>query len=233
MTTRVVLAAACAAGLSASASFGAIIRYDASQGSLPTDQGFTYTGSMAGPLDTSGITLAHGPTTASDISAWEKQFPSGTMNFATSTWSATMNVRLTGSDFGTYSGTRRAGYHIFISDDAGRWIIAELGSSTIGLRNDAIGTGDPSVSAAMNAAFRTVTVEAGPTGAKLFLDGTLQATLPLGTGQTVRNHMLWGDGSNTTRVTLAEVREVTLVPAPGVGGLAAGTLALALRRRRR
>lgn len=233
MTTRVVLAAACAAGLVASTSHGAIIRYDATLGSLPTDQGFAYTGSIASPQDTNGLTLAHGPTTAADISAWQKQFPAGTMNFATSTWSATMNVRLTGSDFGTFSGTRRAGYHIFLSDDAGRWVIAELGSTTIGLRNDAIGTGDPSVPAVMSSTFRTVTVEAGPSGAKLFLDGVLQSTLPLGTGQTVRNNILWGDGSNTTHVTLAEVRDLTLIPAPGVGGLAAGSIALALRRRRR
>lgn len=233
MTSRVVLGSACAACALSSIASAAIIRYDASIGTVPTEQGFAYTGSIASPIDTNGPTLQHGPTTALDVSAWQKQFPTGTINFANSTWTASMTVRLTGSDFGTYQGTRRAGYHIFVSDDAGRWIIAELGSNSIGLRNDAIGTGDPAVSVPMSATFRTVMLEAGPSGAKLYLDGALQATLPLGTGQTVRNHFLWGDGSNTTHVDLAEVRDVTLVPAPGVAGVGFAAAALAIGRRRR
>ncbi|MFO0831765.1 MAG: hypothetical protein U0637_07955 [Phycisphaerales bacterium] len=233
MSTRAVLAAACAAGFAASLSQGAIIRYDASQGTLPTDQGFSYTGSVGAPQDTSGVTLVHGPISVSDMSAWQKQFPAGTMNFATSTWSATMTVRLTGSDFGNASGMRRAGYSIFLSDDAGRWVIADLGSSMIGLRNDAVGTSDPSVSANLSGAFRTVTLEAGPSGARLFLDGALQTTLALGTGQTVRNTVFWGDGANTAGVALAEVHDLTLVPAPGVAGLGVGAVVVAVRRRRR
>jgi hypothetical protein len=232
MTSRSVLAAACAAGALASASHAALIRYDATLGTIPTDQGFAYTGSITGPTDTSGPSLMHGPSGISDISAYQKQFTTGTMNFATTTWSATMVVRLTGSDFGVSQGVRRAGYSIFLSDDAGRWVTAELGSSMIGLRNDAVGATDPAVAATMNAMLRTVRLEAGPAGARLFLDGVLQTSLPLGTGQTVRNHILWGDGSSTSAVAMAEVREVTLVPAPGTAALAVGAVTFAARRRR-
>lgn len=53
----------------------AIIRYDASIGTVPTEQGFAYTGSIASPIDTNGPTLQHGPTTALDVSAWTSSSP--------------------------------------------------------------------------------------------------------------------------------------------------------------
>ncbi len=232
MTTRVVLGALCAVGACASVSNASIIRYDAALGSLPTDQGFAYTGTIAQPIDTNGVTLMHGPTSSADVSAWQKQFPAGTINFSNSTWSATLNLRLTGSDFGTYSGARRAGYHVFLSDDAGRWIIAELGTNSIGLRNDSVGLNDPAMTIPLNVDFRTVTLEAGPGGARLLVDGQQQLTLAMGTGQTTRNHFLWGDGTIATHVDMAEVHDVTLVPAPGAAAALIGFAGLAMRRRR-
>lgn len=215
----------------ASPALASVLSYQPSLGTLPTAQGWSFRGSNSSvPMSAATGTLIYGPTTVGGTTYWGYD-NTDPLLFATGTASIEANIRLTGSDWGNFSGFRRAGFLLYLADDAGRWIIAEIGSNTISLGNDNNRTSDPSVAMDFASSFRTVRLEAGPTGAQLFVDGTQVLTLALGTGQAAGATGSWGEGTTLANATQTEVREVIYIPAPGA--LALFTLGgLASRRRR-
>lgn len=179
--------------------------------SLPQSQGWTFEGStLAGATAASGI-LVYGPAGTSSTTYWDANVPAGAMDFTKMDWSLEADVRLTGATHGNVSGFRRGGFVLFLTDKAGRWIAADIGSSRLSLRNDNNGTTDPQATVDLSTSFRVVRVTAGPTGARISVDGVQLLTLPLGSGLTP-NRANFGDGSVLASATLTEIKRVELIP---------------------
>lgn len=221
------LAASGIVGLAAQAS---ILTYNAGLGTLPTDQGWDFGGDTAAGAAVSGGILSYGPTSFAGLTYWSHTPEPIAMDFSADTYTLSADLRLTDSTFGNVSGFRRAGFNLYLSDASGNWVIAELGSSTIGLRNDNNGLSDPAASVTLDDAFHLVTLEAGPSGARLLVDGVEKLTIAFGTG-VAPNSAHWGESSILAGATLTEIRGVTLVPAPT--GAAAFLLVGLLNARRR
>ncbi|MDX2016740.1 MAG: hypothetical protein SFY95_03755 [Planctomycetota bacterium] len=216
--------------LAASAS-GAVFTYNPSLGSLPQAQGWDFAGSFNAPMSVSGGTLTYGATTVNGTTFWRAIQPDP-IDFATETSVIEIELKLTGSDFGNFSGFRRAGFAMLLQDDAGRWIIAEIGDNRVGLGNDDNRTSDPSALFNFADGFHTVRLEAGPTGGRLYVDGTLMLSLALGGGRTGGAQSFWGDGTILANANLTEIRSVIYTPTPGATALLAAAGLVGLRRRR-
>ena len=213
---------------------GAPIRtYDASLDTLPTAQGWTFDGNSTTGLGVAGGVMSYGPASVAGTTYWDADLPDDAMDFATQTWSLTVDVRLTESSYGNVSGFRRGGFTVYLEDDAQNWIIADIGSSAISLRNDNNGLSDPEDTFDLTQDFHLVTLEAGPSGARLLVDGVEKLTLALGASGGSPNSAIFGDSSILAGALLTEVRGASLVPAPAVAALGAPmALAGAVRRRR-
>lgn len=230
MTTRIRIGAALAFGLCAS-SFGNVLLYQPSLGTMPQAQGWTFNGSFNAPAIVSGGQLTYGPTTVGGTTFWGHE-PVDTIDFSTDTVFIEAEIRLTGSDFGNFSGFRRAGFSLLISDDVGRWIIADLGDNRISLGNDNNRTSDPSTVFDLTTSFHLVRLEAGPTGGRLLVDGVEQLTLALGTGRTGGAEGWFGDGTTLANANQTEIRHAQYIPAPGSALLTLAGVAIAAKRRR-
>lgn len=222
--------AAIAAGLIASAAHATLV-FDGNLGTLPTAQGWTFLGSYNAPMSVSGGQLTMGPTTVGGTTYWAHDLVEPVL-FSTETMYIEATVRLSGADFGNFSGYRRAGFTLFLIDDAGKWIVADIGDNRISIGNDDNRTSDPSMVFNMTDAFHTLRLEAGPAGGRLLVDGVPLLTLALGSGQTPGATGRWGEITQLANANQIEVRRVEMVPSPGALGLA-GVGGLALSRRRR
>jgi len=213
MTTNTIcsiVAALAVASLAASA-LACDRVYQASLSTLPPLQGWTFHGSAVANSSAASGTLTYGPTTSSGTTYWSADLSGGGMDFSLVTWSLTANVRLTNSTFGNVSGFRRGGFVLSLSDKAGRWIIADIGSGALGLRNDNNGTSDPQTNLNLGDGFHQVTLEAGPGGGRLLVDGNQIQTLPLAAGGGAVDAG-FGDESILASAQLTEIKWVTLVP---------------------
>ena len=222
--------AAVAAGLIASAAHATLV-FDGNLGTLPTDQGWAFMGSYTAPMSVSGGQLTMGPTTVGGTTYWSDDLVEPVL-FATETVYIEATVRLSGADFGNFSGYRRAGFTLFLIDDAGRWIVADVGDNRISIGNDDNRTSDPSMVFNMTSVFHTLRLEAGPTGGRLLVDGTPMLTLGLGSGQTPGATGRWGEITQLANANQIEVRHVEMVPAPGAMALMSLGGLVATRRRR-
>lgn len=180
--------------------------------SLPQAQGWPFDGTAQANATASSGVLVYGPAGQGGTTFWDANVPPNAMDFTKFDWSLETEVRLTGATHGNVSGYRRGGFVLILSDKAGRWIVADIGSTRLSLRNDNFGTSDPQLNVTLNDAFHTVRLTAGPTGGRLFVDGTLVLTLPLGSGLTP-NRANFGDGSVLASATLTEIKRVDLIPA--------------------
>jgi hypothetical protein len=180
--------------------------------SLPQSQGWTFDGSAASGATAASGVLTYGPAGTGSTTYWDANVPAGAMDFTKFDWSLEAEVRLTGATHGNVSGFRRGGFVIVLSDKAGRWIAADIGSSRLSLRNDNNGTTDPQTNVDLASNFRLIRVTAGPSGARLFVDGVQLLTLSLGTGLSP-NRVNFGDGSTLASATLTEIKRVDLIPA--------------------
>jgi len=179
---------------------------------LPTAQKWTFEGSsLAGASASTGV-LIYGPTTQGGTTYWDANVPAGAMDFTKFDWSVEAQVRLTGATHGNVSGYRRGGFVLALSDKAGRWVIADIGSTRLSIRNDNFGTSDPQTNVDLASGFKVVRLTAGPTGGRLFVDGVPLLTIPLGTGNTP-NRANFGEGSVLASATLTEIIRVDLIPA--------------------
>lgn len=186
--------------------------YRASFQTLPTAQRWTFEGSsLAGSSASTGV-LIYGPTTQGGTTYWDANVPAGAMDFTKFDWSVEAQVRLTGATHGNVSGYRRGGFVLALSDKAGRWVIADIGSTRLSIRNDNFGTSDPQTNVDLASGFKVVRLTAGPTGGRLFVDGVPLLTIPLGTGNTP-NRANFGEGSVLASATLTEIIRVDLIPA--------------------
>lgn len=217
--------------VAAGAAHASVLTYDPALGTLPQAQGWTFSGTFNAPMSVSGGTLTYGPTTVNGTTTWE-HLPTDTINFATQTISLEARIKLTGADFGNFSGFRRGGFSLYLEDDFGRWIIADLGDNRISLGNDNNRTSDPVAVFDLTSTFRTVRLEAGPAGARLFVDGVQQLSLAFGTGVTGGAQASWGEGTILANATETQVRNVTFIPAPGAAAMLSLTAFAACRRRR-
>jgi hypothetical protein len=222
-------AVAASSGIGASAS-AAVFTYNPSLGTLPEAQGWAFSGSYNAPMSVASGTLTYGPTTVSGTTFWEAEQPDA-LNFNTDSASFEARIRLSGAGFGNFSGFRRGGFSLYLVDDVGRWIIAELGDNTISLGNDNNRTSDPSAAFDLTDDFHTVRLEAGPSGGRLFVDGTLMLSLGLGSGAAAGAAGFWGEATVLTRAIQTEVQSVIYIPAPGAAGLLLAS-AIGIRRRR-
>lgn len=222
-----VLAGVLLAG-SAHASY---LTYNPSLGTLPQSQGWSSLGTYNAPMAVSGGQLTYGPTTVGGTTFWGHA-PTDTINFATETIFIEARIRLTGADFGNFSGFRRGGFSLYLEDDAGRWIIADLGDNRLSLGNDNTRLSDPVATFNLTTEFHTVRLEAGPAGGRLLVDGVPQMTLALGTGAAGGAQGSWGEATTLANANLIEVQHATFIPAPGSLALA-GICSLAVARRRR
>jgi hypothetical protein len=180
--------------------------------SLPQSQGWTFDGTAASGASAASGVLTYGPANTGSTTYWDANVPAGAMDFSKFDWSLEAEIRLTGATHGNVSGFRRGGFVIVLSDKAGRWIAADIGSSRLSLRNDNNGTSDPQTNVDLASNFRLVRVTAGPSGARLFVDGVQLLTLSLGTGLSP-NRVNFGDGSTLASATLTEIKRVDLIPA--------------------
>lgn len=210
-----------------------VLTYNASLGTTPQNQGWTVGGSLGNPTagTVSGGALRYGPTVFADTLFWSHN-PSGGANFATTAWSIEFDLRLTNTTYGNVSGFRRGGFSVTFQDDFGRWIALDAGSAGLGIRNDSNGTTDPTTATNLATAFHTIRVQAGPSGAELYLDGSLIQTLSLGSGLSGAASVNWGEGSILASTTLTEIRSVALIPTPGAAALLGLGGLIAARRRR-
>lgn len=219
-----------ASALTATSAGADVIAYQPSQGTLPSAQGWTYLGDGSEIGAVAGGVLTYGPTATAAVHTWDYEHAS-TVDFSTQTWTMQARVRLTDTFLGNNSGFRRGGFVLSLEDDFGRGIIAELGDAGISLRNDNNGLSDPILAMDMATEFRTVTLEAGPLGARLLVDGVEQLTSAFGSLNSSQS-IYWGEGSILAYTGLTEVSSARIVPAPASTVLVAlGTLT-ALRRRR-
>ncbi|MBY0114080.1 MAG: hypothetical protein K2Y21_14780 [Phycisphaerales bacterium] len=202
------LAATCSSALAANCEWV----YRATLQSLPQAQGWTFEGNAAANASASSGVLTYGPAGTSSTTYWDANVPAGAMDFSKFDWSLEVELRLTGATHGNVSGFRRGGFVLFLTDKAGRWVTADIGSSRLSLRNSNNGTGDPQANVDLASGFRVVRLTAGPTGARIFLDGVQLLTLPLGTGLSP-NRANFGDGSVLASATLTEIKRVDLIPA--------------------
>lgn len=185
--------------------------YRASFQTLPTAQNWTFEGSsLSGASAATGV-LIYGPASQGGTTYWDANVPPGAMDFTKFDWSVEAQVRLTGATHGNVSGYRRGGFVLALSDKAGRWVIADIGSTRLSIRNDNNGTSDPQTNVDLASSFRVVRLTAGPTGGRLFVDGVQLLTIPLGSGLTP-NRVNVGDGSVLASATLTEIIRVDLIP---------------------
>lgn len=231
MTSRIRIGVALAFGLCAS-SFANMLVYQPSLGTLPQAQGWTFDGNFSAPMSVSGGVLTYGTTSTPNTTYWGHQ-PTDTINFATDTASISADIRLNGTDFGNISGFRRGGFSLYLEDDFGNYIIADLGDNNISLGNDNTRLNDPVASFDLHTDFHVVRLEAGPTGGRLYVDGVLQLSLALGGSAGGGAVGSWGEMSILTRSVSTEVRSVQYIPAPGSALLSLGGIALVGTRRRR
>lgn len=205
--------------------------FDASLGTLPTAQGWSFDGSYNAPMAVSGGQLTMGPTTVNGTTFWNHDLVEP-LDFTTQTAHIEATVRLTGAGFGNISGFRRGGFSLYIQDSDGSWIIADIGDGRISLRNDNNGTSDPAMAFDMTDAFHTLRLEAGPSGARLLVDGSQMLTLALGGGAGGSAGGWWGEGTILAAASQIEVRRAEIVPAPGAMALLGLGGLVATRRRR-
>lgn len=228
MLRFVALVGACAAAAVAHAT---PIVYDPTLGTLPQAQGWTFPGSTLAGAAVSGGILSYGPTTTGGTTYWTHTPASPAMDFTQDTWTLSALVRLEGSTFGNVSGFRRGGFNLSLRDDNGLWIHSEFGDTMADLRNDNNGTSDPTFAVTLDDAFHLLTLEAGPGGGKLYIDGTLRLTLALGTGATGEG-AYFGEASTLASAVRTDIARVVLTPTPGTLALASVGLLVACRRKR-
>lgn len=224
------LSSLCATAVPVAIATAGVVEYHPGLGSLPSAQGWTYSGDGAEGGTVGSSLLTYGPTSNSQLIYWDYDHATS-VDFSTDTWAMEARIRLTNTSFGNVSGFRRGGFVMALHDDLGRGIVADLGSNHVSLRNDNNGTSDPVASQDLASVFRTVRLEAGPSGARLLVDGAEVLTHTFGNLATPTAS--WGEGSILGSTEKTEVASVTLVPAPGVLALAGAGELLAIGRRRR
>jgi hypothetical protein len=185
--------------------------YQASLQTLPQAQSWPFLGTAHANATAQSGTLVYGPASFGGTTYWESNVPGNGMDFSKITWSMTANVRLTGTSNGNVSGFQRGGFVLLLGDNAGRYIVADFGSNSVGLRNDNNGTSDPQAAFTLSGNFHQVTLEAGPGGGRLLIDGNEVLTLALGSGGNV-NIAAFGDASILASSELTEIQWVKLVP---------------------
>lgn len=178
---------------------------------LPPLQGWSFGGNTNANASAASGTLVYGPGTFSNTTFWQADLPGGGMDFSKVTWSLTANVRLTNSSFGNVSGYQRGGFVLHLGDNTGRWITTDVGSAILNIRNDGFGTGSALASVNSQSAFRRITLEAGPSGGRVLVDGVEVLAAPLGSGGNV-NSAYFGEASILASADLTEIRWVTLIP---------------------
>lgn len=207
------------------------LHYDPSLGTMPQAQGWTFVGSYNAPATVTGGQLTYGPTTVGGTTYWAHD-PVTPISFATQTVFIEATIRLTGADFGNFSGFRRAGFTLYLRDDAGRWIVADMGDNRISIGNDDNRTSDPAMVFDLTSDFHTARLEAGPAGGRLLVDGNQMLTLALGSGVSGGATGRWGEGTTLANANLTEVRGATYIPAPAAACVAFFAACAAGRRRR-
>lgn len=186
--------------------------YQASLRTLPPAQSWPFAGSAQANATASSGTLVYGPASFSGTTFWQTSVPGRGMDFSKITWSMTANVRLTGTSYGNVSGYQRGGFVLILADNAGRSIVADFGSNGAGLRNDNFGTSDPQLAVNLSdGQFHQLTLEAGPGGGRMLIDGVPVLSLALSVDSNV-NIATFGDGSILASSELTEIKWVTLVP---------------------
>ncbi|MCE7975344.1 MAG: hypothetical protein DYG92_13635, partial [Leptolyngbya sp. PLA1] len=182
-------------------------------------------GSCAGAVGLPGSV----PQTTSGTTFW--RVDPAAIDFSLQTWTLSAVVQLSGSTFGNPSGFRRGGFNLSLVDDSGRWIHSEFGDTMADLRNDNNGTSDPTHAVTLDDGFHLLTLEAGPGGGKLYIDGTLRLTLALGTGAGSPGAS-FGESSILASAVRTDIGRVVLTPTPGTLALASVGLLVACRRKR-
>jgi hypothetical protein len=225
------VAAFAALAMLPSAALAQPLTYNPALGTVPSAQGWTFAGSFSAPTTVAAGTLTYGPTTVGGTTYWAHDLTQPLL-FSTETAYLEATIRLSGADFGNFSGYRRAGFSLYLRDDAGRWIIADIGDNRASIGNDDFRTGDPVATVDFTSAFRTVRLEAGPTGARLLVDGSQILTLALGSGAAASASARWGEATVLANANQTEVRWAAFVPAPAPAALAGLALLAAARRRR-
>lgn len=189
------------------------LRYDASMGTLPTQQGFAARddGRSAAPIVRGGA-LEQGPTDMTGMQYYsaghEIRFTDGVVVEAEiDVRSSTLNVNNCASGV-------RTGYYLGVVDDVGRFAYIAISSTHLAVLTS-VGqmptTETPLFPVPMTTGWRTLKMVIRERGVDLFVDGNFVGTSALGpAGQARdRNRFLFGDGTtcgaSTTRLRWAQV----------------------------
>ncbi len=212
----------------------ALLTYDASLGSLPEAQGWTFEqlgGAPPAPSVSGGV-LYQGTTDYSGAQYWYSTALSYDFTQAPVTVDARLRI-----DYATFHPFPRGGYNIVLFDSAGRDAALHITSSAVFLGNDQLSGASSIVAFDTTDAFHDYRLTAGPGGISLSIDGNSIVSLALGPTTSSGLSVSFGDatilGQSQSQLQFLTVTTQD-VPEPatlGVFGL--GLAALTTLRRRR
>ncbi len=211
-----------------------VFGYDASLGSLPDAQGWTFIEDGAAvPVPTVSAGVLHqGLTDFSGYQYWSAH-PGG-MNFASAPVTLDARLRI---GFSSFSSFPRGGYDIALVDDDGRIALLNISGGSVFLANDPVTSVSAIVGFDTTDAFHDYRLVIGPTGASLSIDGNLIVSHALGATGLGAPGVEFGDatilGSSQSQLQFLSVSPVNVAEPGAVGlfGMAfAGVAALGRRR---
>jgi hypothetical protein len=184
----------------------AIIRYDASLGSLPTDQGFllhqeTLTGSWQSPVVAANV-LHQLPTTGLTYQYWYRT--NATLDFATTPYALEWRLHVIDSNYvpdgGGAPGYPRCGYYVEVIDGQGHTFTVGISNERILINNDATASETNAVVVTPfdpRDGFHTYRLLIANGTGTLYVDGFSRASMPVGEAVNpgLPNRLLFGDGS--------------------------------------
>lgn len=222
-----------------SACIDCVVEYDASEGTLPSEQGWNLIGSASPAPTVSGGSLHQGLTSFSGLQYWDRT--DGSIDLTTG-FAAEVRLRVVSSTYGAggLAGTWRTGWQLLVNDNQGRVNI--LGISDTGVRianepNSFNSLSSPFIAFDTTDDFHTYKLTSTPNGLSLMVDGNTVASLPLGsTGLVTPNYIWFGDGTTggSSETYIRSLVIGAVIPEPSSNVLLASAVAyLPLMRYRR
>jgi hypothetical protein len=186
-----------------------VLRYDASQGVLPTERCWDAVGAQNAPAPTLvDGSLVHGLTGYGTSSYFTHVFPP--LSFADGA-AIEASIKVDSSTWYGSSPYKRSGFYIQIADGAGKWASLGISSDRVLLQTADQNSSDLTYLINTTRAYHTYRLEFSGSTATVLIDGVPVITDTVGSGATP-NRAIFGDvsilGSSKTRVQYVQVEGV-------------------------